>query len=801
MLTWLSTWTVTPWLAIAGAALILSPIIIHLLNKRKFKIVDWAAMDFLLDADKRNRRRVRLENLLLLLMRCLAVFLLGLLLAQPFIPNEFASKVLGSAQFEHLFVLDDSLSMQVQTGNQTPFEEAKQRLVKLLDEFSKNRNDDTFTLILTSAPDQRQVNGARVTEQSVGELIETVNALEPTDRAADLPRVLATLEQELKGLPKNVNRVLYVVSDLRQRDWRREGEGEAEVENDPARVVARLSEGLTGVYVVDVGSEDARNLMITEVRPEGVLVAGVISRFDVTVANFGAAEARDLTVRFKAGDALAIERPINRIAPGETASVPFSFTFSGAESNANFGQEVAGGIDPVRVVVEVISTRPADEDRLLADSTAYFPARIVRGIPTLIVDGDPSSNEERSESYYLRRALEPSGPLLSGVDIEIAHESEIETLSLSKYQVIFLCNVYQFSEQARKDLEDWVRRGGGLVIMPGDQVDERYFNEQYFKEGEGLAPLKLVGIQGDETEERWVHFRVENTNHPVLGVFEGQNNPALDMTKVFRWWGATAAEGQLDSLIDVPARFNDPDASIAMAEKKFGAGRVFMTTIPADADWHIWPIYGTYLISMQELVRHMAGDVAGSGVMRVGEPLAQAIELSDYKTDAELKLPNDKKLSLQAREPSAASAAQATDGEGAEEASSTGAASTGPASTGADKEGSASTRGGDSTRWQIVHEDTGKRGFYELTLLRNDGFEEKVLFAANPDPTEGNLARVDLPELRKSLGDGVKIIKGTDSGALATTGAQRELWKYVLLGVVLVLAGEQLFAWSFGLRR
>ena len=67
----LATWLVNPWLFVAGAAAILIPILIHLLNKRKFKIVDWAAMEFLLDAEKKNRRRVRLENLILLLLRCL----------------------------------------------------------------------------------------------------------------------------------------------------------------------------------------------------------------------------------------------------------------------------------------------------------------------------------------------------------------------------------------------------------------------------------------------------------------------------------------------------------------------------------------------------------------------------------------------------------------------------------------------------------------------------------------------------------------------------------------------------------
>ena len=68
-MSFLGGFMVNPALFLLGVAAISSPIIIHLLNKRKFKRVDWAAMDFLLEADKKNRRRVRLENFILLLLR------------------------------------------------------------------------------------------------------------------------------------------------------------------------------------------------------------------------------------------------------------------------------------------------------------------------------------------------------------------------------------------------------------------------------------------------------------------------------------------------------------------------------------------------------------------------------------------------------------------------------------------------------------------------------------------------------------------------------------------------------------
>ena len=116
------------WLGLIAIA---SPIIIHLLNRRRFKIVDWAAMEFLLNANKKNRRRIQLENIILLILRCIAIFLLGFLLARPFFPNDVA--FLGeNQQFERIVVLDDSFSMNVRTGNKTIFDTAKEKVKEFL---------------------------------------------------------------------------------------------------------------------------------------------------------------------------------------------------------------------------------------------------------------------------------------------------------------------------------------------------------------------------------------------------------------------------------------------------------------------------------------------------------------------------------------------------------------------------------------------------------------------------------------------------------------------------------------------
>ena len=71
-----------PWL-LTGLALASAPIIIHLFNRRRFKVQEWAAMDFLVNAASTNRRRLKLEDFILLLLRTLLIILLVLAVSRP----------------------------------------------------------------------------------------------------------------------------------------------------------------------------------------------------------------------------------------------------------------------------------------------------------------------------------------------------------------------------------------------------------------------------------------------------------------------------------------------------------------------------------------------------------------------------------------------------------------------------------------------------------------------------------------------------------------------------------------------
>src|SRR5882672_5127718 len=94
------------WFALGGAI----PVIVHLLHRQKYRRVRWAAMEFLLAALKKTQRRLRLENLILLLIRVLIMILVALAIARPFF-REAPLDAMADSDTHHVFVIDTSYSM------------------------------------------------------------------------------------------------------------------------------------------------------------------------------------------------------------------------------------------------------------------------------------------------------------------------------------------------------------------------------------------------------------------------------------------------------------------------------------------------------------------------------------------------------------------------------------------------------------------------------------------------------------------------------------------------------------------
>ena len=128
-----------------GLSLAAVPIIIYLLNRRRFKRVTWAAMEFLLQAMKKNRRRLRIENLLLLIIRTLIVLLFVLAIMRPLVKSTGFFGRMGEKKRNWVVVVDNSYSMGYKTGPTTSLERAVKYGRSLVD---KLESGDRVSLVL-----------------------------------------------------------------------------------------------------------------------------------------------------------------------------------------------------------------------------------------------------------------------------------------------------------------------------------------------------------------------------------------------------------------------------------------------------------------------------------------------------------------------------------------------------------------------------------------------------------------------------------------------------------------------------
>ena len=758
------TWFLNPWMLLGGLA-VASPILIHLLNKRRFKIVEWAAMDFLFEAEKKNKRRVQIENMILLLLRCLAMLLVAFMLARPFLPSGLMGAFAQTRQLERIIVIDDSLSQRVLTDSMPAIEQTKENVKQLLQGFaSSNETEDWLSVWLTSDPAQRLIDYKPLTESTLPEILQVIEQIKCSDQVADYSTSLGELDRYLEGQRENVGRAVYVYSDLRQRDWKPLANQEAEAA--PKSIAKRIGENSVGTFVVDTGSDQDQNLAITDIRPDGLLVADKTVSFLVDVTNFGSQTATDISVLFQVNDSQAEYESITSLGPGKTTTLVYNYFFSRpppADLLTDDSQQISR-IRNFRVRAEIDRQSLGEElaqDQLIEDSSRFYAARILEGIPILLVDGDPSAISERSETHYLQSLNVPG----TGLAMVNATVSELETVSLGDFQIIFLCNVDEASPERIKELTKWVSDGGSLVFMPGNRVRAATFNDAFHREGNGLSPMRLDRIAGDSTMSRWENFEPAAQVHPALKVILESDATSLSKVEVFSWWASTLDEEQIGKTIEVPLRLTDKDHSAAMVDRAIGDGRVIVFAIPADGDWTMFPgNNATYVTVMIDLIDYLLGQSKQASSVLLGETIQYPIDLSAFNNRATLRDPAEETVEAVAKP--------------------------------------VEDSGSEAIIQEVSFEDVGRAGFYDLNFERHDGGTESTLFASNYDPQESSLDRLSVNDRSDFFsGEKLQLVSGQELASASVAGSNSEIWIHVLLMLFCILLVEQFLAYWWGRKR
>lgn len=742
-----------PALFAGGLAAVGVPILIHLLARRRFRRVRWAAMAFLLDAEKRNRRRVRLEELILLALRCLAVLLIGLFVARPFLKPSGIAAVLGGAdRTERIFLIDDSFSMGYVTDGVTALARAKEGVANLVQRLREHAPGDTVTLLRASEPQTPIVLGAVLDERQVEQLLARVEAIEPSQLALSAPRCLDAIEELLGRDAGTLSAVLYVLSDFQRVDWVKPTSAgtAAGVTAGGLEAWAGAGRGLR-VVLVDVGDDSAENTAITALTAQPrQIVTGVETRLEASVGNFTAAELPRVDL-----DVAVAQQPAATVAVEHVS---------------------AGGVTPA--ALPVAFAQPGDQvvhveiapDNLPVDNAANLVAHVSEAVRVLVVNGEPSSDPYLDEVALLETALRPAGDVFSGVAVDTIEEAALEGARLGDYDLVILCNLYRISEPVADGLHAYVAGGGGLLVFLGDQVsDPVLYNATLYRGGAGLLPASLQTVVA--APEGGVRLAGGDWRHPVVQVFAGDDNPFRQRLRFMRYFATEPAPAEEAAPGSEPAgaaprrpaarvlaRFDDAEQTAALVERPFGDGRVMLFPSSCDLEWNDWARDPSFVVTLQELVQYLARASAGGPAVRVGEPIRLALDPSRFEAAAVVRGPaypqeEETEISAEAGE------------------------------------------NGLQLRWEL----TNRAGVYTLLLRERSGGQVVRRVAVTLDPAESDLRPAGEDELRPVFGSlPVEYVAGAPQRENDSDEGRREVWPIVLVAALGVLMLEQFLAWRFG---
>jgi hypothetical protein len=421
-------------LLLAGLPLISLPILIHLINQRRFQTIHWGAMMFLLAANRMSRGYAKLRQWLILLFRTLAIAGLIVGVARP-LASGWLGLTAGGRPDTTIILLDRSPSMRQQGEGQvgTKLDTGRYQLARSLSLLGSAK----WVLIESTTNTPRDIESP--------DALKNLPATEPASASADLPAMLQAAHDYIKA-NKSGRTEIWICSDIRANDWNSESGRWATLRD----AFLELTQGVRfHLLAYPQAASGNMSLRVTNVRRQ---------------QNSDSAE---LLVSLK----LAREGVAD---DAEKVSVPLSFEIEGARSEATI--EMSGSqveLKDYRIPIERQKDRgwgkvsiPADANS--ADNEFYFVFDQPAVRQTIIVADDANA----ARPLQLSAAISPDPALKLAA--EVLTVDQLPTVEWDQVSLV-LWQAALPDGPAADAIQAFVDRGGQVVFFPTQGVTNTAF--------------------------------------------------------------------------------------------------------------------------------------------------------------------------------------------------------------------------------------------------------------------------------------------------------------------------------------
>jgi hypothetical protein len=567
------------------------PIIIHLLNLRKLRNVEFSSLKFLKELQKTKMRRVRIRQWLLLLIRTLLIIALVLAFSRPALRGSLAGFAGGHATTTMVILLDDSPSMTVRDARGVLFTQAKEAAARLIG-LAKD-GDHVFVLRLSETGHASSLAPFRSLSAARAALVP----LTPGDESVPFIDALKTAARITSASP-NANEEVYLITDAQSTQLR------------PDSAVVDSSFGFepgVKLFLVRLGGESPENSGIAS----AVITTRIITRnkpiqLATTVRNAGPSPMH--------GSLLSVYLDGGRVVQQSLDIPPFSSSTSEGKFNAKRRGLLKGYAQ-------------IEDDALEADNRRYFAVRVPDHVNILLAGGSAAD----TRLAFLALTLAGDTTIADLFTVRRITGAELPSMDLGLYDVVVLCNIRNFPPALAERLDRFVRGGGGMMLFPGSQTDLRDYNESLFARlaiPPASPPASLPASNAPQTQNSFLSFEKWDLAHPLFdGLFEqpvGRKRTAgIESPRVYAAIAPRVGRHG-DAIITLT------DGNPFLTEYDAGSGRVLLCSVEAGTAWSDFPTTGLFAPLLYRSMIYLAAANQTPPAIIAGHPMEFTIRLKNY---------------------------------------------------------------------------------------------------------------------------------------------------------------------------
>ena len=539
------------------------PIIIHLQNLRKLKKIEFSTLQFLKELQKNKIRKIKLKQWLLLALRVLIILCIVTAFARPTLVGVSVGGTTSAAKTTAVFIIDDTFSMSVIDQEGSYFNQAKENINNILNQFEEG---DEFGLVLVSSQsDEIEMTSNR------SKFEQEIDATNISFASGKLNNAIIKAA-ELIGEAKNFNKEIYLFTDFQK--------GRLANENEISDLKEQLGEQVR-LYSFNYSTKEVFNFGIDDLKINTqIFEKDKPVKFDATVKNHSDRVKDNLVVSlFINGERLA-QQSIN-LNPGESK-------IASLEASAkNYGISEA--------LVEI------EEDDLPEDNKKYTSFFIPEKIPVLILADN--LNDTKLIEVALKSVSDQGY-----FELTVKKTEQISGTQLNNFQVMIM--VSSNFVTAREKVNQFLSSGKGVIIFPSSESNAAVFNNS----------LNAIGIASTgsfvKTERgQSIRFNEIDFNHPVFeNIFVDEKKKQVESPEIYSYYKINPA-GKGKRIISLE------DESSFLSQYSVTGGKILLFSSSPVFTWSDFPIKSIFAPLITKSVMYLSSKNIGDENYLAGETI------------------------------------------------------------------------------------------------------------------------------------------------------------------------------------